>query len=82
MKPFSVFLEESEEPIEFAIKILVRGREGDAYKECHPKCQWLNMEETPKCVLFKGSLAMNRHDNGASHPLRNSNCTFVTEGLT
>jgi len=82
MQLFSQFLEASEEPTEFVVKILVRGLEGDAYKECHPKCQWLNMEETPKCLLFKGTLAMNKHDSGASYPLRNSGCTFVTEGLT
>jgi hypothetical protein len=81
-KTFSMFLSEAEEPHEYLVKIIVRGLEGDSYNECHANCQWLDMEGTPKCALFKDTLKINKHDNGASYPMRAVNCKSTTDSLT
>lgn len=81
-KPFSQYMYEAEEPHEYVVKIMVRGLEGDSYNECHVNCQWLNMEENPKCALFKDLLRMNKHDNGSTYPMRSPNCKSTTDSLT
>jgi hypothetical protein len=82
IKPFSQYLSEAEEPHEYVVKIMVRGLEGGAYNQCHVNCQWLNMEETPKCLLFKTGLKMDKLDSGASYPMRTDMCKSTTDSLT
>ena len=84
--PFSQFLTEAEEGVEFIVKILVRGNSNtadeDLFMQCHENCQWLNRADTePKCILFKGALKVKKVGE-VSHALRSPNCLSATDSLT
>lgn len=83
--PFSQFLTESEEGVEFIVKILVRGNsnttEEDLFMQCHENCQWLDRTEgQSKCSLFKG-LLKEKKIGDISHALRSPNCLSATDAL-
>lgn len=83
MQPFQKFLLEASTPIEYLVKIQVKGTENttetDSYMQCGEQCQWLDREEN-KCKLFKETLKT-KIENNVATILRTKNCLQVTDAL-
>jgi len=78
MKAFSRYLNESEEGVEYVLKIRINGTEGQTYLECHQQCAYLDHEKN-FCKLFQQEMKLS--DDEARRPLRTKECVSAVEGL-